>query len=69
MPDAQRGGGGEEQLQLHRQHDRHEQLEKLCCTKGAVVYGGIIGNLEMGGCFHVCSLKLKRTPSASEGAL
>lgn len=51
MPDAQGGGGGEEQLQLHRQRDRREQLEKLCCTKGAVIYGGMIGNLEMGGMF------------------
>lgn len=47
-PDAQRGGGGEEKLQLHRQRDRHKQLEKLCYTKGAVVYEGIIDNLEMG---------------------
>lgn len=49
MPDAQGGGGGEEQLKLPRQRDRHEQLEKLCCTKRAVIYGGMIGNLEMGG--------------------
>lgn len=69
MPDAQGGGGGEEQLKLPRQRDRHEQLEKLCCTKRAVIYGGMIGNLEMGGCFRVSSLKLKRIPSASEGAL